>query len=400
MNDTVCRPALVLLPSLAMGGSERKFVRTSNALALRGLPIHLGYFNEPETLLPEVGADVRILALRRRGKYSLRCLRQLQKHVHEHNVGTVVGVNFYPLFYMRPIARLRGGSEVSWMSSINTTRFINDYDGRFMPLITPLLRRMDRVVFGNRGQLERWVEAYRLSPERTEIIYNGVDIENFTPTTISAPRATIRKELGYDESDFIVICIGLLRPEKGQLDLVEAVARLADRQCRLRLLLVGDGPQRDAVEARAAALGIADRVLVTGVVKDVRPLLKAADAFVLPSHSETFSNAALEAGAMGLPLVLSEADGNLDLVARGDCGLLFPIGDVNALAEHLLDLASDDRHRRTYASRARSGIAEHFSLDVMVDAWARLLWPEAAAGHPAAASENLRLNTTHSARGH
>ena len=380
MTGTAPKPALILLPSLTMGGSERKFVRTSTALARRGLPIHLGYFNEPETLLPEVDDGVRVLPLRRRGKYSLACLRRLRDYVRDNDIAAVVGVNFYPLFYTVPIASLSGGRGVTWMSSINTTRFIKERDGRFMPLIAPLLRRMDRVVFGNRGQLRHWVETYRLSPARAEIVYNGVDLEFFSPQRVSAPRSRLREELGYGDADLVVLCVGLLRSEKGQIDLVEALAKLREpvRGRRLQLLLVGDGPLRPAIEARAQALGIADRVRMTGVVKDVRPLLKTADVFALPSHSETFSNAALEAGAMGLPLVLSEADGNLDLVARDDCGLLFPVGDVAALAAHLRDLMVDDEHRQNYAERARAAVAGHFSLDVMADGWARLLWPDAA----------------------
>ena len=99
MTGPAPRPALILLPSLTMGGSERKFVRTCNALARRGLPIHLGYFNEPETLLPEIDDGVRVLPLRRTGKYSLGCLRRLRDYVRDNDVAHVVGVNFYPLLF-------------------------------------------------------------------------------------------------------------------------------------------------------------------------------------------------------------------------------------------------------------------------------------------------------------
>ena len=151
------------------------------------------------------------------------------------------------------------------------------------------------------------------------------------------------------------------------MQLVEAIARVRARGIPARALFIGDGPMRPAVEARAAALGIAEHVLITGLQQDVRPLVAACDATVLCSTAvETFSLAALEAMALGRPVVHADIGGAAEMVRHGREGFLFPVGDTPALVERLAALA-DPALRSRMGAQARASVEARFGESAMVD---------------------------------
>jgi glycosyltransferase involved in cell wall biosynthesis len=130
-----------------------------------------------------------------------------------------------------------------------------------------------------------------------------------------------------------------------------------------RLLLVGDGPERTALQVLAGELDLGQSVTFCGVQPDVLPYLHAADLFVLPSVSEGLSNALLEAMASGLPCIVSDIGGNVDLIADGENGLLFESGNINQLTDMLLRLLRNDIGRREFGRRARETIEADYSMD-------------------------------------
>jgi glycosyltransferase involved in cell wall biosynthesis len=130
---------------------------------------------------------------------------------------------------------------------------------------------------------------------------------------------------------------------------------------------------RPAIEARARALGLADDVLIAGMQRDVRPLLAACDTVALCSTAvETFSLAALEAMALGRPVVLSNIGGAAEMVRPGADGFLFPAGDTRALVERLAALA-DESLRRPMGAAAREAVLARFTESAMVERYETLL---------------------------
>jgi glycosyltransferase involved in cell wall biosynthesis len=166
-----------------------------------------------------------------------------------------------------------------------------------------------------------------------------------------------------------------MRPEKQQTDLIQAVAALASRGLPVHALLVGDGDERRAIERRIADLGARDRVHLAGAADDVRPFLKLADAFVLTSATETFSNAALEAMAMGLPVVLSRIGGAAEMVEVGQNGFLYSPGDVTELAGHIAALAGNKDLTRRMGLAAMTHVQGRFGFARMLDEYRTLLYP-------------------------
>jgi glycosyltransferase involved in cell wall biosynthesis len=161
-----------------------------------------------------------------------------------------------------------------------------------------------------------------------------------------------------------ILCVANLLPYKGHADLIDACALVAETGARFTLRLVGDGPERAALEQRASSSG-AD-VVFLGACTDVAAVLGDADIVASASHEEGLSNSLLEAMAAGRAVVATDVGGTRELL--GDAGILVPARDPAAFAHELERLIRDERHRQQLGVAARARAHEHFSLDRMVDA--------------------------------
>ena len=367
--------ALLLLNNLGIGGSERKIVRIANALRQAGHDIHLAYLNAPHTLRGDLDPDLPAVHLNRSGKFSLPALGRLKRYILEQQISHVACVNLYPLLYAQAVAWQLGKQAPIISALINTTDFRKRRDERQMIVYAPLLRRATFLVFGCRLQQEQWSRRYGLPTANSRVIYNGVDQAHFNPAAVAETREQLRWRYEFPPDAFIAITVGQLRPEKQQTDLIRAVAALVSRGLQIHALLVGEGDERGAIERCIADSGVRDRVHLAGAADEVRPFLKVADTFVLTSTSETFSNAALEAMAMGLPVILSRVGGAAEMVEAGKNGFLYSPGNVTELAGHIAALAGDEALTRKVGAAAATQVQDSFSFTRMLDEYRALLFP-------------------------
>jgi glycosyltransferase involved in cell wall biosynthesis len=386
--------ALFLLSDLGIGGSERKSVRIANALRRGGHDIHLACLGAPHTLRGSLDPALPTLYLQRTGKFSLSALRRLKRYLVEQRISRVVCVNLYPLLYAHAAAWQLGKQAPVLCALVNTTDFGSRRDERFMIVYAPLLRRTNHLVFGCRLQQDRWIARYRLPAANSRVIYNGVDQAHFKPAAIAETRGQLRLRYGLPVDSFVAISVAQLRPEKQQVHLVQAVAALASRGLPIHALLVGGGDQRASIERCIADHGVQDRVRLLGAIDDVRPLLKVADAFVLTSTAvETFSNAALEAMAMGLPVILSRIGGAAEMVEVGRNGFLYSPGDVTELAGHIAALAGNEDLTGRMGRAAMSHVQGRFGFARMLDEYRALLCPSGSHSTP-----GVELERSHGSR--
>jgi N-acetyl-alpha-D-glucosaminyl L-malate synthase BshA len=138
-----------------------------------------------------------------------------------------------------------------------------------------------------------------------------------------------------------------------------------------RLLMVGGGPDRDAAEATAAALGVSADVEFLGEQEQVMPLLSASDLFLLPSSQESFGLAALEAMACHVPVIGSRVGGLPEVIDQGETGLLYPVDDLEAMAEGAIALLRDEPVRRRMGVAAARTVHERFGAERIVGEYER-----------------------------
>jgi N-acetyl-alpha-D-glucosaminyl L-malate synthase BshA len=149
------------------------------------------------------------------------------------------------------------------------------------------------------------------------------------------------------------------RPVKRILDVIEVFARVASA-LPARLMLIGDGPDRSAAEHLAVRLGVADRIHFLGKQDNVNELLPLADLMLMPSEMESFGLAALEAMACGVPTIATRVGGVAELIDDGVNGLLFPVGDTEAMAAAAIALLGDEARLAAMAAAARKTASDRF----------------------------------------
>ncbi|HEX9188110.1 MAG TPA: glycosyltransferase, partial [Vicinamibacteria bacterium] len=229
--------------------------------------------------------------------------------------------------------------------------------------------RASRVVANAPAVAEAALRERGLRREQVVVIPNGVDVGRFDPARHPRPEARARaaREWEVADGETVIGAIGSLTPVKGHHDLLEATARVAARQPRVRLVLVGDGPLRPALEGHAHRLGLRDRVVFAGVRGDVAPLLASFDLVALPSHTEGLSNVLLESMAMARPVVATAVGGNPDVLHDGVTGRLVPARDPGSLAAALLELIGSGEKARAMGQEARRDVSLRFSQERMVE---------------------------------
>ena len=225
-------------------------------------------------------------------------------------------------------------------------------------------RWTDFLVVINRED-EDAARRYRLVPEeRLRFMPGiGVDTARYSPESVTADRVTaVRAELGLAADDMLVLMVAEFNAGKRHRDALEAFASLGRPQ--VHLAFAGGGPLMEAERRRAGRLGVAARVHFLGQREDVPILMRAASLVVLPSEREGLSRSVMEAMALRVPVVGSDARGVRDLLEGGH-GLVVPVGDTVALAQAIARVLDRPRESEEMVRRARERVGE-FSLERLV----------------------------------
>lgn len=196
-----------------------------------------------------------------------------------------------------------------------------------------------------------------------ETVANGVDLATLTPPGTVEEKEQLRGRLGLDIDRLYVACVARFHPVKDHALLLRGWKTVQSRVPSARLLLIGDGSEREKMVALAENLGIAGSVKFWGVRHDVPDILRAVDVFALTSVTEAASLTLLEAMACECPAVITDVGGNSEHVTDGVEGWLVPRHDHDALAERLILALEDPELRHKMASAARRRVQRQFSLE-------------------------------------
>ncbi len=358
--------------SLTQGGAERHSITVANRLAERGHECHAVYIKNDDTQLNRIrlrnGGAARCLNAAR--YFDRRALADFAAYISRVKPSAIVAANPYALMYSSLASRL-SRPRVPLVVTYHSTRLLGAKEQLQMMIYRLLFWISDCLVFVCEKQRRYWLRRGVFS-RRIEVIYNGVDTEEFCDRWSPQERRALRSAHGFSEADYVIGISALLRPEKNHLQLLEAIAMLRDQGIPARALMIGDGEMRGAIEARSRELKIENDVVITGLQREVRPYIAACDAMALCSFTEAFSLAAIEAMAFCKPVVHSDVGGAAEMIVSGWNGFLFPVGDTRALVDKLAILADRTVSRRM-GKNARDVVERLFSESTMVDRYERML---------------------------
>ncbi len=221
----------------------------------------------------------------------------------------------------------------------------------------------DRIVTMNRV-FARQLTGRGISADRITVLHNAARPPLGAPMRLDAAVQGRRKsDLGIPPGDTVILCVGRLSREKAQIDLVPGLHRLRQRRSgsAIRLILAGDGPERQRISRAAQAMGLGERVVFAGHVKDMSAYYGAADVVAIPSLTEGSPNVLLEAMAIGVPVVATAVGGIPEIATHGETALLVPPRDPDAMAAALDLLLSSPSKALSLAQQAQRKIAADHS---------------------------------------
>jgi L-malate glycosyltransferase len=355
-----------------VGGSGVVATELGLALARRGHEVHFICYALPYRLgrvPPGVTfheVTVPAYPLFQYPPYSLALASQMADAVRNH------GIELLHVHYAIPHAisaflarEILGGGPRLVVTLHGTDITVVGGDPSFLPIVRLGIERADAVTAVSHSLAQETTE--RLGVKREIVV-----IPNFVDSSrCDADFAAAHRRRLAPDGAALVVHASNFRPVKRVMDVLDVFRQvLAEVPCHLAM--VGDGPDRPAAEKFSRETGIAHRVEFLGNVTPVEGVMGAGDVFLLPSGEESFGLAALEAMSCGVPVVTSNAGGLPELVAHGDGGFVFPIGDTTAMAAQIVALLRDPAELARQRQAARRRATEEFSSDRVVSVYESL----------------------------
>ncbi|MCA9354916.1 MAG: glycosyltransferase family 4 protein [Candidatus Kaiserbacteria bacterium] len=281
-----------------------------------------------------------------------------------------------PALWVSKLRRLpflvRLGGDYAWEQGrvrFGVTKILDDHldDASDWPRTVRLLAKVQTHVVSHARRvivpseyLKRMVAKWGISEEKIQVIYSAL-----YPLTVTTPRQQLREELEYPYPT--IVSAGRLVPWKGFSVLIDVVVALKEQFPQVTLIIVGDGPEKEVLEAKVAELKLSRNVWFTGSVsKDtLGAMIKAADAFVLNTAYEGLSHQLIEVMDIGTPIVTTVAGGNPELITDGVNGYLVPFNDTDALTESIARVLHHPESRERLAQSAR-GRSKEFAKERIV----------------------------------
>ena len=355
---------LQLIPTLDRSGAEKQMVLLARGLPRDRFQVEVATLTRLGPLEAELReAGVPVAAIGKRLKLDPLALARLVRFLREGRFDVLQTWIFAANTYGRIAARwARVPVVVTAEMAVDVWK-----SPRELAVDRFLARRTDRVVGNSRAV----VEFYRrngIPDDRLAMIHSGIGAEE-PPLS---DRAGVRDEFGWPVDAPLLIFVGRLAAQKGVDDLVTAIDLVQYGLPELRVLIVGDGPMRDQLEATAHAFRLDGMVKFAGHRDDVPRLLAAADLLVLPSLYEGLPNVVLEAMRSAKPVVATAAPGTTEVVADNQTGLLVPPRNPTALAQAIRTVVRDPALARRLGDAGRARVDAEFRAATMIERFATL----------------------------
>lgn len=359
MTPIGCAPIRVLLMAreLDYGGIERDVSKFARHLSRYGVTPHVACFRPGGARWQEIEkAGVPVVEVPVTSFKSLSALAGagiFRNYLREHRIQVVHAFDPAANVFGVLLARMFG-VPVALSSQLC-------YRELYSPATRAQLAVVDRVatgVFVNcHAVADNLTASWQISAQRIQVCHNGFEELEFHPNHRSRP-------VQLADASTVIGTVAVLREEKNLITLVEAFAQVAKVDRLARLLIVGSGPMRPLLERRVEVLNLISACVFEDASNTPAQWMRAIDIFVLPSRSEAFPNALLEAMACGCCPVASRVGGIPELIQHNERGVLFQAGNTQELADALCGLALDRNRREALASAASSFVRQNLTIEI------------------------------------
>ena len=356
---------LQIIPTLDRGGAEKQLAMLATGLPRDQFEVHVALLTRSGPYLELLQQhDIPIFEVNKSWKVDPFAYARLKAHIRRLNPDIVHTWLFAANSYGRQAAFRAGVKRV-----VAGERCVDPWKGPCeLAIDRYLAKRTSRIATNSSGVKQFYVDK-GLPADKFVIIPNGISAVDGP----SQSRAAVLAELGVGSDDFVIGTVGRLWPQKRHKDLIWAAHLLEEAGHRIKLLIMGDGPQRWRLERYASQVFQPDNtVKFLGHRDDVSRIVPHLDCFWLASGYEGQSNALMEAMSCGVPAVVSDIPGNRDLVVADESGLLVAVGNRAGFTKQTHRLIGDPELRARLARNSQDRMREEFSVERMIGQHAAL----------------------------
>jgi L-malate glycosyltransferase len=368
------KKVVITIPILLTGGTEIQTLNLVKVLSAEGYTVvvicYYEYEDEMVACMEKAGAEVLLLKLLRKDGLLSLC-RKLVRHFKIFSPDIVHVQYVAPGLVPIVAARLAGVKKV--VATVHQpartygwkAKFLLRFGAKLCNAFFCVSKSAEESWFGDSALFD--AQLFK-NGRRHFTVYNAVDVEKIARASLPENVAALRSDLNI-EGKKVIGYVGRLRSEKGPQILIEAFSKLVPKYEHVVLLVVGDGPDRQALEEQATRCGVNKKILWLGnkLQNEVFQLYGLMDVIAIPSFFEGFGLTAAEARAAGVPVVASKIDGLKEVLQNGVCGSLVSVGDSDALALKIATILHDSVKAEELSAKGRERVKRNFSTTIYTE---------------------------------
>lgn len=344
----------------ALGGGERVLLKVASLLPQYGYrPSILTFSANPESEgIKRAPCPIYLLPLRRTYDFTaMRAALELGRFLEEQRVQIVQTFFESSDLWAGSVTKMMSDAKLIW-----SRRDMGILRGQKHRLAYRLLAGVPNHVFAVSDQIRQYcIEVDRINPVRVSTVYNGLDVARWN--------GSVNSKITKPADKIVIATVGNIRRVKGHDVFVKAAATIAAQFPKATFSIAGDVLEPDyfaELEVLVRSLNLSGRFRFEGGIADVQEYLSNADIFVLPSRSEGFSNAIIEAMAASLPVVVTDVGGNAEAVTDGVNGYVIPADDASALSAGIARLLLDPAKAAEMGAAGKEKVGERFTNEAMM----------------------------------
>ena len=312
-----------------------------------------------------ISSGFQVELLQRGHGVNVGCMKRLRDVISKHRIELIHAHQYTPFFYASAARKLRRSPRIMFTEH---GRFYPDHPSIKRGIYNRLaIRRNDSVVAVGMNVKDALVKNEYIKPAAISVIYNGIDIERFANSNQPDIATKTRSNLNIPEQEYLLIQVARLDYLKDHITAVRAIAKL--KHHNVTLLIVGDGPERGAIENEITNLNLASKIRLLGLRDDIPHLLSASDGMLLTSISEGIPLTLLEGMACQLPIVSTAVGGIHELITDGHNGLLATAQEPTEIAEAIKSLILDRGRAKQLGLQGYEIAKDRFTEKQMLSAY-------------------------------